>query len=96
MTLDKLQPEDITQGFCIQHSISSADACREQLQLGSAGQAGEIWQHTNVLIGLSALNFVMYLPSVIYIYIYIYIMNLRDEEEQTDCENYYIYLILYS
>ena len=37
VVVHRLQPADITEGFCVQHSISrhSADDCREQLQLWS-------------------------------------------------------------
>ena len=42
--VDKLQLKEINEGFCTQHDINhhSADDCKDQLQLWSARQEGEI------------------------------------------------------
>ena len=56
--VDKLQPENINEGFCTQHCINqnSADDCKQQLQVFSSRQEGEFLQHIDLCL-VSVLNF---------------------------------------
>ena len=57
VVMDKLFPENITEGFRAQHGISShsADHCKKQLQLWCSNQAGEILSLSNLLFHISCI-----------------------------------------
>ena len=74
VVLDKLFPENITEGFCALHGISShsADHCKEQLQLWCNRHAGEILSPSNLLFLISFIYWITFYFLFYFVVYFIY------------------------